>query len=93
MDRKDEHPTTSTQVVDRTHYDLAQTLIKQVETDTASYDIVRQFHAHVAAVHAQLAQVDAIEALTAVLAGMEFPALEVSGSVIKGTCRIRPVER
>lgn len=42
---------------------------------------------------ASLAVADAVDRLTAVLAGATFPALEVSGSVMRGNCVIRPVKR
>lgn len=46
-----------------------------------------------AAVHAALAQVDALDRLTAAVQSIAFPALEVSGSVMRGNCVVRPVTR
>lgn len=46
-----------------------------------------------AQVHATLAQADAIDRLTAALERMELPILTVTGSVLKGTCRIQASKR
>lgn len=54
---------------------------------------VADFNLQLAAVHAQLAQADAIDRLTSALERMELPALTVTGSVLKGTCRIQTVKR
>lgn len=42
-----------------------------------------------AAVQASLAIADAVDRLAAVLEHMELPTLTVTGSVLKGTCRIQ----
>lgn len=83
--------TTHRDAAEISNYERAELLIAR-NTGPVDLDIM-QANLALAQVAATLAQVDAIDRLTAVLECMELPALEVSGSVLKGTCRVRPVRR
>ena len=76
----------ATQAPPDTHREAAVELLMSAYPDDPSYLATAQ-------VYATLAQADGIDRLTAVIERMEFPALDVSGSVLKNTCRIRPVQR
>lgn len=78
-----------------THRGIAEGLLEALR-DSSRGKLPPGAAAEIAAVaqaEATLAQADAIDRLTAAIECMELPALEVSGSVLKGTCRVRPVRR
>jgi predicted nucleic acid-binding protein len=77
------------------HRDEARSLLESVtEYDGAIVENTAAANMIAAAsAHATLAQADAIEALTAVLAGLSFPALEVKKCLTNTGYQIRPVKR